>query len=77
MVQHKRWKKGQSSSSNPALRRHRDVVKNNIFNYKTSNRKNPLTSNSFLNSFLLTRIKWTHFGRISETRFKIIVKSKD
>jgi hypothetical protein len=39
MVQHKRWKKGHSSSSNPTLRRHRDSVKNNIFNYKTSNRK--------------------------------------
>ena len=36
----KRWKKGQSSSSNPATKRYRDVVKQNkFFNFNPSNGK--------------------------------------
>ncbi len=37
MVQGKRWKKGQSSSSNPVLRKHREAAKNTIFNFNTTN----------------------------------------
>ena len=39
MVHAKRWKKGQSSSSNPTLKKHREAAKNNLFNYKTSDSK--------------------------------------
>ena len=39
MVKGKRWKKGQSSSSNPEIRKYRDAAKSTFFNFISGNSK--------------------------------------
>lgn len=47
MVKGKRWKKGQSSSSNPQSKKYREAAKNTFFNFSNPNGKAYSFNNCF------------------------------
>ncbi len=75
MVKGKRWKKGQSSSSNPTLRKYRDAAKANVFNFNTSNSKS-LNKSIYLIKLILKILKILEKGGLtSEALAKLDSKS--